>query len=541
MKMTPASFRYNLASRLSACMLMTILLTAHSPVKVNSQKSPDRPNIIFIMADDMGFSDIGCYGGEVQTPNIDRLAANGIKLRTFYNNARCCPTRASLLTGQYPHSVGMGHMVTLPKGKYEPGSYQGFLSDRSPTIAEELKKAGYRTYMSGKWHVGERKEHWPVKRGFDRYFGLISGASSFYEITPAEKSKRIFALDDKEYELPAEGFYATDAFTDHAIGFIKDHFEQQTAEPFFLYLAYTAPHFPLHAPEAEIAKYEKVYEKGWDEARRLRYESMKKAGYIDSRYRLSPRTKGIPDWMGDSEKDQWVRKMAVYAAMTDRMDQNIGRLISALKTSRQFENTVIVFLSDNGGCAEIINTEGLHDPARKIGEKGSYSTIGEAWANVSNTPFRMYKHNMHEGGIATPFIIHWPAGIKPRKGFSDGIGHVIDLMPTALELAGTKNVNLAGKSLSYLWTSKKQPDRTYCWEHEGNKAIRKGKWKLVREHDDPSWALYDMKADPAELNDLASQKKELADAMLAEYLAWEKQVGVKEFTGKRYGSASGAN
>ena len=531
-------FRHTL--QVSAFLLATLLLSAHTEKPARGETPPQRPNIIYIMADDLGFSDIGCYGGEVQTPNLDKLASNGMKLRTFYNNSRCCPTRASLLTGQYPHTVGMGHMVTLAQNKYDSGSYQGFLSPDHPTIAEELKKAGYRTYMSGKWHVGERREHWPVKRGFDRYFGLISGASSFYEITPAEKAKRFYAVDDKDYEIPAEGYYATDAFTDRAIGFITDHKKQHTSQPFFLYLAYTAPHFPLHALEPDIAKYEKIYAKGWDLARQQRYEGMKKAGYIDDRYQLTPKTKGIPDWTGDNEKDQWVRKMAVYAAMTDRMDQNIGKLVAALKGNRQLENTLIVFLSDNGGCAESVNTKGLHDPAKKVGEKGSYSAIEEAWANVSNTPFRMYKHYMHEGGIATPFIVHWPAAIKPGKGFSDGIGHVIDLMPTALELAGAKQGNLPGKSISYLWRSDRQPDRTYCWEHEGNKAIRKGKWKLVRDYSDLSWELYDMQADPTEMKDLASVESALAQALLSEYLAWEKQVGVKEFQGKRYGNPAGA-
>lgn len=520
----------------SALILSVILTSAHRPGPAESLKGRTRPNIIYIMADDMGFSDIGCYGGEARTPNLDRLASDGIKLRTFYNNARCCPTRASLLTGQYPHTVGMGHMVTLPKSEFDSGSYQGFLSHRYPTIAEELNKQGYRSYMSGKWHVGERREHWPLKRGFNRYFGLISGASSFYEITPAERAKRSFALDNSDYEIPAEGFYATDAFTDHAISFVNDHDKKDAGRPFFLYLAYTAPHFPLHAPEADIAKYEKTYARGWDEARSRRYEAMRKAGYIDGRYGLTPRTKGIPDWTGDNEKDQWVRKMAVYAAMTDRMDRNIGRLLEALKANGQYDNTLIVFLSDNGGCAEVINTKGLHDPARKIGEKGSYATIGEAWANVSNTPFRMYKHYMHEGGIATPLIIHWPAGIRPRKGFAEGIGHVIDLMPTALELAGAKPAGFPGRSLSYLWKQDRQPERTYCWEHEGNKAIRKGRWKLVRDHDDPAWQLYDMQADPTEMHDLSAGEEDRVRSMLAEYTAWEKQVGVREFKGKRYGS-----
>jgi arylsulfatase A-like enzyme len=486
-----------------------------------------RPNIIFIMADDMGFSDIGSYGGEVATPHLDNMAAAGIKLRSFYNNARCCPTRASLLTGQYPHTVGMGKMVTMPDATYEPGSYQGFLDPAYPTIAEALRQAGYKTYMSGKWHVGERPEHWPLKRGFDRYFGLISGASSFYEITPQEKAKRRFLLDDKDYSIPKEGFYATDAFTDHAIGYLNEHSKNNTGDPFFLYLAYTAPHFPLHALEEDIKKYETAYLKGWDVLRNERFERMKTLGYVDARYQLSPKTKGVAAWDDAKEKQVWARKMAVYAAMIDRMDQNIGRMMETLKRNGQFENTLVVFLSDNGACAEEVRTSVLHDPAKKIGEKGSYTIYGEAWANASNTPFKEYKHYMHEGGIATPCIVQWPAGIRPQQGFVEGVGHVMDLMPTALELAGVRGNSVQGKSLTYLWNGKKHPERTYCWEHEGNKAIRKGKWKLVKEHKDQSWELYDMQADPVEMDDLAATYPARVQSLLREYVMWEKQVGVR--------------
>ena len=516
--------------------LTALLLTGAMPHSPSGNPAPARPNIVFIMADDMGFSDIGCYGGEVQTPNLDRLAAGGIKTRSFYNNARCCPTRASLLTGRYPHSVGMGHMVTLPQAKFDSGSYQGFLDPRYPTVSEELRRAGYRTYMSGKWHVGERREHWPVKRGFDRYFGLISGASSFYEVTPGQRDRRLFAMDDSLYQIPRQGFYATDAFTDQAIGFLGEHRQRHADKPFFLYLAYTAPHFPLHALEEDIRKYEKTYTEGWDVARQRRYESMKKAGYIDRRYPLTPRTEAIPAWKGDDEKMQWVRRMAVYAAMIDRMDRNIGRLLDMLKQEGLFENTLIVFLSDNGANAEILETPRLHDPSKRIGERGSYAMLEEPWANVSNTPFKLYKHHMHEGGIITPCIIHWPAAIRPTKGFTEGVGHVMDLMPTALELAGAKTDGLPGRSLSHLWTKGPSPERTLCWEHEGNKAIRKGRWKLVREHDEPEWQLYDMRNDPTESKDLSARHRERVDAMLSEYLAWEKEVGVREFKGRRYGA-----
>jgi len=501
-----------------------ILFPSHKKIPVDP-----RPNIIYIMADDLGYSDLGCYGGEVSTPNIDQLAANGIKLKKFYNNSRCCPTRASLLTGQYPHTVGMGGMVGLSKAPIEYGPYQGFLNDSFPTIAEELKKVGYSTYMSGKWHVGERPEHWPLKHGFDRYYGLISGASSFFEITPAERDKRRFVLDDKDYEISKEGHYMTDAFTDHAIGYLDQHKKSETGKPFFLYLAYTAPHFPLHALEPDIAKYESLYMQGWDITREKRFAKMKQLGLVNDRYQLTARPENIPAWDNAIDKKVWARKMAVYAAMIDRMDQNIGRLINKLKSNGQYENTMIVFISDNGACAETVNTKLLSDPEKKIGERGSYHIYGESWANASNTPFKKYKHFMHEGGIVTPCIIQWPAKIKPSKGYSDRIGHVIDLMPTALELSGAMSPNLAGKSLSYLWSKGKSPERTYCWEHEGNQAIRKGNWKLVKEFQETYWSLYNLATDPTEMNDLSGVEATRAKAMLEEYTAWSVKVGVRPY------------
>ena len=501
-----------------------ILFPSHNQIPVDT-----RPNIIYIMADDLGYSDLGCYGGEVSTPNLDKLAANGIKLKKFYNNSRCCPTRASLLTGQYPHTVGMGGMVGSNQSPIVKGSYQGFLNDSFPTIAEELKKVGYNTYMSGKWHVGERPEHWPLKRGFDRYYGLISGASSFFEITPAERDKRRFVLDDKDYEIPKEGHYMTDAFTDHALGYLDQQKKDHNGKPFFLYLAYTAPHFPLHALEQDIAKYEALYLQGWDVTREKRFQKMKQMGLVDDRYQLTERPDIIPAWENATEKKVWARKMAVYAAMIDRMDQNIGRLINKLKANGQYENTMIVFISDNGACAETVNTKLLSDPEKKIGERGSYHIYGEGWANASNTPFKKYKHYMHEGGVVSPCIIQWPAKIKPAKGYSDGTGHVIDLMPTALELAGAKSPGLAGTSFSYLWTKKKAPERTYCWEHEGNQAIRKGNWKLVKEFQETYWSLYNLAKDPTELNDLSGVEAARAKAMMEEYAVWFAKVGARPY------------
>ncbi|MDE3253799.1 MAG: arylsulfatase, partial [Bacteroidota bacterium] len=433
--------------------LLILVLSAYTGSVTPTEKKQARPNIIYIMADDMGYSDIGCYGGEVHTPNLDQLAANGIKLRSFYNNARCCPTRASLLTGEYPHTVGMGNMVTGANANVTPGPYQGYLDNRYPTIAEDLKKAGYQTLMAGKWHVGENPAYWPRKRGFDHYFGLISGANSYFEIIPQEKGKRHVVLEDADYPIPQDGFYMTDAFTDYAIEFLNENKSGNEPKPFFLYLAYTAPHFPIQAYEADISKYEDRYLEGWDRIREKRYQRMLQMGVIDNKYKLSPRPDDIPAWntLKEADKKTWARKMAVYAAMIDRMDQNIGKLIQTLKKNGQYENTLIVFISDNGGCAENVDNRHFNDPTKKIGERGSYLTYDVPWANVSNTPFRKYKRFMHEGGMISPCILQWPARIKPKPGYQEGIGHVIDLLPTSLELAGVQDTHLPGMSLSYLW------------------------------------------------------------------------------------------
>lgn len=511
---------------MSMFVLLSLLISGR---KKEMGATAKRPNIIFIMADDMGYSDIGCYGSEIQTPNLDALASNGIKLRSFYNNARCCPTRASLLTGQYPHTVGMGNMVSMPKAPIQKGAYQGFLSDQYPTIAELLQQAGYNTYMTGKWHVGERQEHWPLKRGFEHYFGLISGANSYYEIIPQEIGKRHVVEDNQDYPIPAKGFYMTDAFTDHAIQYLDQQQQSKASNPFFLYLAYTAPHFPIHALEEDIAKYEKLYEQGWDITRMNRYLKMAKLRLTDQRYQLTQRPTDIPAWENAQDKKTWVRKMAVYAAMIDRMDQNIGKLIQTLRKNGQYDNTLIVFLSDNGGCAENVSGRNYNDSTKKIGEKGSYMTYDYPWANVSNTPFKKYKRFMHEGGMITPFIMQWPAGFKANKTYGNQIGHVIDLMPTALELAGIPVKDLPGQSLSYLWKANSVAPRTYCWEHEGNQAIRQGDWKLVKDQEDPSWELYNLKLDPTETNNLASKEMARVKSMQAVYVNWSQKVGVQPF------------
>lgn len=490
--------------------LFAILLLAGYPMRSDAQKeknAAERPNIVIILADDMGYSDIGCYGGEIHTPNIDKLAEGGMRFRSFYNAGRCCPTRASLLTGQYPHDAGMGHMVSYADEPITPGPYQGFLRTDRPTIAEVLHEAGYSTYMAGKWHVGERPEHWPRKRGFDRYFGLISGASSYYELVD-EKRRRVMVRDDEVWNPPAAGFYMTDAFTDTALTFVNEHYADPhtSNRPFLLYLAYTAPHWPLHAPDSIVAKYEARYLRGWDAIRASRFEEMKAKGVIDDRYTSGIRPEDIPAWDSIPDKTQWARKMAVYAAMIEIMDNNIGRLVHQLEEKGGLDNTLIVFLSDNGACAEGVARRGLNDATKRIGEPGSYTAYETPWAYASNTPFRKYKKYMHEGGIVTPSVWYWPQGIKQMGQFINSEGHIIDLMPTLLELAGiSESRDLPGKSLVPLLKGIKQgstDERSFFWEHEGNVAIRSGHWKLIKDREDRAWALYDLENDPTESHDV---------------------------------------
>ncbi|WP_262247355.1 arylsulfatase [Parapedobacter soli] len=488
-------------------LLMQLLAYCCNP-SFAQQGPADRPNIVIILADDMGYSDVGCYGGEIHTPNIDKLAEEGLRFRSFYNAGRCCPTRASLLTGQYPHDAGMGHMVTYADEPITPGPYQGFLRTDQPTIAEMLREAGYSTYMAGKWHVGERPQHWPRKRGFDRYFGLISGASSYYEIVD-EKRRRVMVSDDDPWTPPADGFYMTNAFTDSARSFINQHYtDRNTAgRPFLLYLAYTAPHWPLHAPDSVVTKYETLYLQGWDAIHRSRFDRMEAMEVIDRRYVLPQRPTTIPEWDSVDDKKQWARKMAVYAAMVEVMDENIGKLIRQLEEEGALDNTLIIFLSDNGACAESVERRGLNDTTKQIGEPGSYTAYEAPWAYASNTPFRKYKKYMHEGGIVTPSIWHWPKGIEQPGRFTNRVGHIIDLMPTLLEAAGVnEDGNSPGTSLVPLLQGKEPRgahERIIYWEHEGNVALRAGDWKLVKDKEDPLWALYNLADDPGESVDLS--------------------------------------
>ncbi|MFP4093109.1 MAG: arylsulfatase [Cyclobacteriaceae bacterium] len=520
------------------CKIILFSSACVSPEVSSKPEEARRPNFLIILADDMGYSDLGTYGGEIATPNLNQLAANGIKFNHFYNAARCCPTRASLLTGLYPHQAGMGGMVSNFKSNPEPGPYQGYLNKQCMTMAEMLKEAGYATYMAGKWHVGEKEEHWPRQRGFDRYFGLISGASSYYEIILHQPMIRQMALDDERWYPESKDFYMTDAFTDYGIQFLEQHHLEQADQPFLLYMAYTAPHWPLHALEEDIARYENAYLGGWDSLRQQRFQRMAELRLIDSTYQLPPREEGVPAWTEVENKADWARRMAVYAAMVDRLDQNIGRLLSTLKEQGELENTVIMFLSDNGASPENVEGRRLNNPLAKVGERGSYVAYDKPWAIASNTPFRRYKAWVEEGGISTPMIIHWPKGITEAGRMVSSYAHIVDVMPTLADLAGTEYPAsyqgeslhpLPGQSLrKYLENEEDQNERPLFWEHQGHRAMRQGPWKIVTASPDEKWRLYHMQDDPTELNDLSTQHAERVALMDAAYQAWADSVGVRK-------------
>lgn len=504
-----------------------------------------RPNIVLMMADDMGYSDLGCFGSEISTPNIDALSRRGARFTQFYNCARCCPTRASLLTGLYPHEAGVGHMTT----DLRIAGYRGYLSRNAVTIAEALRPAGYRTLMSGKWHVGGDylmsnpgipsvgSESWPqpTDRGFERFFGTLTGAGSYF-------SPHTLTEDGEPLEAP-EGFYYTDAIADRAVDYIGEYGSGE--DPFFLYVAFTAPHWPLHALEEDIERYRGRYREGWEKIRQARHEEQKGMGVLDESWPISKRDPGQRDWDSVVNQDWEDARMAVYAAQIDRMDQGVGRIVAKLEQMEIAENTLVMFLSDNGACAEFLKEDGFFEfsPTRtrdgspmKLGNAESvlpgpeytYMSYDISWANASNSPFRRFKHWTHEGGISTPFIACWPEMIRPGLQV-DSPCHLIDVMPTCLAAAGAAYPGtfndyeirpLRGQSLlepfqDAGWSR----DGPIYWEHEGNQAVRLGQWKLVRRYPG-DWELYDLSLDRTEQDDLAaSNRAQLAD-LIGLYDGW---------------------
>lgn len=565
----------NLISKYLFVVTLVFLCSCSPEEKSNSPRTLVKdgpPNIVLIMGDDMGWSDIGCYGGEINTPRLDALAANGLRFTQFYNTARCCPTRASLLTGLYPQQAGIGHMVN---DRGTP-AFKGDLSYNAVTIAEALKDAGYSTYLSGKWHVtpyvvdDPDKHNWPLQRGFDKFFGMVSGAGSLYD-------PRSLTLQN-EYVAPREGFYSTTDFTDHAIDCIQQHVGEN---PFFLYVSYQAAHWPMHAPAEAIAKYKGKYDSGWDVVRSNRYKKLKEMGLCDTDWELTPRDSFVDPWSEQIPDRDWeIANMETYAAMTTLMDEGIGRIVDKLEEEGKLDNTIIFYLQDNGACAEelewvdeqphpdsleamkpgelqwrmipTITRDGKPVTIQKDGWPGgpeSYTAYGLNWANASNTPFREYKHWVHEGGISTPLIAHWPDGIQAKGELRTEPTHLIDIMSTCVDIGGgsypeTYNQNkiqpMEGKSLLPAFNNESLDRKAIYWEHEGNRAVRMGKWKLIsksRKQDSyvwdktdvlelDNWELFDMEKDRTEMNDLASTNPDLVKEMADMWLIWGKRTGI---------------
>jgi len=518
-------------------------VSAAGSLALSPAATPERPNIILILVDDMGFSDIGAYGSEIDTPNLNRLASDGARFSQFYSCARCCPSRASLLTGLYPHQAGVGHMVD--QAGPAPG-YVNDLSPRSRTIAQVLKGAGYQTGMVGKWHVtpvNQSRHNWPLQRGFDRYYGIIHGAADYFNPVTLTYGNDPVSPDAKDY-------YFTDAVGDHAVRFLDEF--SRSPDPFFLYTALTAPHWPLHARPEDIRKYAGRYSAGWDELRHERHARQLRSGMLPKRWDLTTRDATVKPWSEAPDKAWQSRRMEVYAAMIDRMDRNIGRILTKLKETGRDRNTMVLFLSDNGGCAEEIGPKwtGLHipkatregkpvqvgnTPGVMPGAEDTYQSYGVPWANCSNTPFRLYKHWVHEGGISSPLIIRWPERIKPTRSWIAEPSHFIDIMATCVDSAGAKYppdtgvepvIPLQGKSLLPLVTgSARQAERNLFWEHEGNRAMRRGPWKLVRKFPG-EWELYNMDDDRTESKDVAQAHPERVTEMASTWQSWADQAGV---------------
>ncbi|MEC7883160.1 MAG: arylsulfatase [Verrucomicrobiota bacterium] len=486
-------------------------------VTVEAGKTAERPNIVLIMCDDMGWSDIGCYGGEVNTPNLDRLAAEGLRFTQFYNNAKCTTTRASILTGLYPR-----------RGK------GGLLRENMVTLGEAMKLADYQTALSGKWHLGSGEKTHPYRRGFDEYYGLLDGCCNFFnpkQRDPKYKGGRIrkFGYNNQDITKFPDDYYTTDAFTDHAIECVQKFTKNN--KPYFLHICYTAPHYPLHAKPKDIKKYIGKYKMGWEEMRNQRYSRLKKMGLIDSGWKLSGKDSRSYDWDSANQEHEDLR-MAVYAAMIDSMDQNIGRLMNVIKNNKGADNTLVLFLSDNGGCAE---EPGGRSPDIIPGPKEFYATVGPSWGWAQNSPFRRYKSWAHEGGIATPCIAWWP-GRVPSGGITKEVGHIIDFMPTFLELGagkypkkfnGKKIIPVEGKSLvNVLQGESRKGHDQLAWEWSGNRALREGKWKLVWDKYDKQWSLFDLVADRTETTNLAGNHPGLVRRLASDWYAWAKRNGL---------------
>jgi arylsulfatase len=478
-------------------------------------------DVLLIVADDLGFADLGCYGSEIHTPNLDRLARSGARFSQAYSFARCCPSRAALLTGLPPHRSGLGFMVAHDNPPHEnPAGYRGYLSPDVPVLAEMLRAAGYRTSLSGKWHVGEHRPHWPCDRGFDESWGLIGGACSYFDPSGnrAQRRRRVMFRNGREEPVsPGNGFYFTDEIARHSVAQLRE--AAAGDRPFFHYVGFTAPHWPLHARPEDIALYRHRYREGWDELRRQRHRRQLEIGLTREAWGLSPRDASVAAWGSLPNPDEMAHRMAVYAAQIHRMDDQIGRILDALESTGRRETTLVIFVSDNGGdpsMPPVVDPAYHHYDPATLGGPESYLGYGAGWAQASNTPFRRYKRHTNEGGIAVPMILSGP-GITAEAGWRHEPVSFLDVAPTALAAAGVPAVGLPGRNLT------RRDDRqalfVHGWEHMGHRAFRVGDHKVVAADGEP-WELFDLGADRCERNNLATAESDRLRDLTARYSDW---------------------
>lgn len=543
-------------------MIRTALITLALAALPVAGSAAGRPNVLVILADDLGFSDLSCYGSEIQTPNIDRLASGGAKFSAFYNSARCCPSRAALITGLHPHEAGIGSFATAKPRKGWGPAYTGHLLPNVATLPEILSEAGYSTWMVGKWHMGIPG---PIERGFQHYYGYKDFLSHSENQWDPSKYVRL-PKGHKPEITPGDDFYVTDVFTDYSLEFLKQA-RSRKDQPWFLYLAHSSPHFPIQAPKADIDRNVATYRKGWDLLRAARFERQKKLGLVPADSVLPPLSEvpvepqaianghsGVsnPMWesLPEDRREDLARRMATYAAMVEHVDEGVGRILSDLEKNHELDNTLIFFMSDNGACYEWgpfgfdgesrKGTTKLHTGAAlaEIGQDGSHQSYGSGWANLGNTPLNMYKHFCHEGGISSPLIIRWPAGFAPRKEWLESPSHIMDITPTICEATGAKPlavlrgkpvVPFSGISLLPACKTGNMTDRPIATEHQQARGYRMGDWKIVwgkRQLDPLHWELYNLKTDRSEQHDLSSEKPELVSELATAWKAWATQMGV---------------
>ena len=552
---------------LLAKLCLPLLAPALALGAASAQAAPaKRPNILLIVADDLGYTDLGAYGAEISTPNLDKLASGGVKMTGFYASPFCSPTRSMLMSGSDNHLVGFGDMaeLMLPEQRGKPG-YEGYLNARVVPMAQVLKDAGYRTAMAGKWHLGVKEEFSPATSGFEQSYAMVMGGASHWgdqsgivAMDPAKPPKAIYRENGKAIDIPRDGFYSSQAFTDKLLDYLKSG--EKSGKPFFGYLAFTAPHWPLHAPDADIAKYEGRYKEGYDKLRKERLERMKRLGIVPADTPVYEGHAHWPKWdsLTPAQQEAEARRMTVYSAMVDHMDRQIGRVLDYLKATGELDNTFIFFMSDNGADGNSVYDVGrtrewiekdMDNSTANTGKPGSFIEYGPGWAQVGSTPFKLYKSFMYEGGIAVPAIA-WGPGIK-GGALKREFAHVTDVAPTIFELAGARHpgteyqgkpvLPLRGKSMVSWLQGKASTVRSdqdaVGWELGGRKALRKGDWKIVyanKPWGKDGWELYNIAKDRTESRDLADENPQKLGEMIVAWKQYVAETGTLEIEGLAY-------